>query len=126
VKFALSRLIALVFGRAPDENYAVAIIVWLTAACYFFALVPNVAGAVAALLLTPLLLQLPLYATSLFFAPGRPHDVANSRLLFTLMLLASAYFATTHSWVRFVAWAFIALFAINAIAAIAMRLVERR
>src|SRR5204862_5217718 len=65
VKFALSRLIALVFGRAPDENYVVAIIVWLTAACYFFALVPNAAGAVAALLLTPLLLQLPLYATTL-------------------------------------------------------------
>ncbi|HEX7192533.1 MAG TPA: polysaccharide deacetylase family protein [Thermoanaerobaculia bacterium] len=99
-----------------EENYVISIIVWLVPSCYLFALLPNVAGAVLALLATPLLLQIPGYITAPFLAADRPHHAANSRILFTFLLLASAYFTTWHSWVRFVAWGFIALFPINAIA----------
>jgi peptidoglycan/xylan/chitin deacetylase (PgdA/CDA1 family) len=99
-----------------DENYLLSLLCWLTASCYLFALAPNPVVLVIALLLSPMLLQLPLYATALFLPAGKAHNTANSRLLFTVMLAASAYFALSHSWVRFVAWGFIALFPINAIA----------
>jgi peptidoglycan/xylan/chitin deacetylase (PgdA/CDA1 family) len=99
-----------------DENYVVSLVVWVTASCYLSALMPNALGIVLAFLLIPLLLQIPLYATVAFFAPNRSHATANSRILFTILLLASAYFTTTHSWIRVVAWTFIALFALNAIA----------
>lgn len=99
-----------------DENYALSVVVWVTASCYLSALLPNALGVVLAFVLVPLLLQLPLYVTVAFFAPNRSHETANSRILFTTLLLASAYFTTWHSWIRVVAWAFIALFALNAIA----------
>ena len=99
-----------------DENYVVSLVVWLVAGCYLFALMPNVFGAVIAIFLTPFLLQIPLYATALYSSENRPHHDANSRILFSLLLLASAWLATSHSWVHFVAWGFLALFAINAIA----------
>lgn len=99
-----------------DENYAVSLIVWLVAGCYLFAWIPNVFGVLLAFFVLPLLLQIPMYTTALFLTADRPHEEANSRILFTLLLLASAWFATSHSWVRFVAWAFIALLPINALA----------
>lgn len=99
-----------------DENYMLSLISWLVAGCYLFALIPNVFGVLLSFFVMPLLLQLPIYATALFFSADRPHHVANSRILFTLLLLASAWFATSHSWVHFIAWAFIALFPINAVA----------
>ncbi|HEX3108792.1 MAG TPA: polysaccharide deacetylase family protein [Thermoanaerobaculia bacterium] len=99
-----------------DENYILSVLVWLVAGCYVFALIPNVFGVLVAFFAVPFLLQIPLYATTAFFAADRPHCEANSRILFTLLLFASAWFAMSHSWVRFVAWGFIALFPINAIA----------
>jgi len=109
-RFALFRLVPV------DENYVLSIVVWLTTACYFFALIPNVAGVIVGLIATPFLLQIPLYATAPFFEADRPHNDASSRILFTILLAVSAYVATLHSWIRYVAWLFIALFAINAIA----------
>lgn len=99
-----------------EENYVISVVVWLVPGCYLFALIPNVFGVLLAFFTVPFLLQIPLYATAPFFAANRPHHEANSRILFTLLLLASAWFATSHSWVRFVAWSFIGLFLINAIA----------
>ena len=100
-----------------DENYVISLVVWLVPSCYLFALVPNVFGALLALSAVPLLLQIPMYTTALFLSANRPHEEANSRLLFAVLLLISAWLAaTSHSWVRFVAWSFIALFPINLIA----------
>lgn len=109
-RFALFRLVPI------DENYILSVIVWLTTACYCFALIPNIAGVIIGLVVTPFLLQIPLYATAPFLAPDRPHNDASSRILFTILLVVSAYVATRHSWIRYVAWVFIALFPINAIA----------
>jgi len=99
-----------------DENYVISVFVWLVTGCYVFALIPNIFGALLAFFAVPLLLQIPLYATAPFFAANQSHAEANSRILFTLLLLVSAWFAMSHSWVRLVAWGFIALFPINAIA----------
>ncbi|HEY2323136.1 MAG TPA: polysaccharide deacetylase family protein [Thermoanaerobaculia bacterium] len=99
-----------------EENYVISVVMWLVPACYLFALIPNVFGALFALLATPFLLQIPLWAAAPFLAADQPHHAANSGILFTLLLLLSAWFATWHSWIRFVAWGFIALFAINFIA----------
>ncbi|HEX3580957.1 MAG TPA: polysaccharide deacetylase family protein [Thermoanaerobaculia bacterium] len=99
-----------------DENYMISLIVWLVAGCYLFALIPNVFGVLLAFFVLPLLLQIPMFTTALFLSEDRPHETANSRILFSLLLLASAWFAMSHSWARWVAWGFIALFPINALA----------
>ena len=139
--FAFFRLLALALPRpARDdralrpldrdqsafESYSLALIVWLTAACYVYAAIPNAIGAIIALPIVPLLLQLPMYVARLILPSGRAHHDANARLVLTILLAASAYFAVSHSWVRFLAWGFIALFPINAIAAVVMRFAERR
>lgn len=139
--FAFFRLLALAMprperdGRAlrpldrdqsAFESYSLALIVWLTAACYVYAAIPNAIVAVIALPAAPLLLQMPMFVTRLILPSDRAHHDANAWLLLTILLAASAYLAVSHSWVRFVAWGFIALFPINAIAAIVMRFAERR
>lgn len=139
--FALFRLLALALpqparnsralrpldrDQSALEIYSFALIVWLTAACYVYAAIPNAIGAILALLAVPLLLQLPMYATRLILPGGQAHHDANSLMVLTILLTASAYFVVSHSWVRFVAWCFIALFPINAIAAVVMRFAERR
>jgi len=112
--------------QSAFETYSLALIVWLTAACYVYAAIPNTIGAIIALPVVPVLLQLPMFATRLILPSGQAHHQANSLLVLTLLLAASAYFAASHSWVRLLAWGFIALFPINAIAAIVMRFVGRR
>jgi hypothetical protein len=139
--FAFFRLLALALPRpASDgralrpldrdqsafESYSLALIVWLTAACYVYAAIPNAIGAIIALPVVPILLQLPMFATRLILPSGQAHHDANARLVLTILLAASAYFALSHSWARFPAWCFIALFPINAIAAVVMRFAGRR
>lgn len=71
------------------------------------------------------LLEVPAIVSALTIAPlwnaitrGTDNIRVNSFVVMTLFAIASAYFAMRDSWVRFVAWQFLALVAINAVAAI--------
>jgi peptidoglycan/xylan/chitin deacetylase (PgdA/CDA1 family) len=102
--------------QSAFENYALSLIAWLTTACYVYAAIPNAFGAIIALPVAPLLLHLPFYVSGLLLPRGRDNRRASSTAVFAVMLAASAYFATSHSWVRFVAWIFMAMFPINLLA----------
>ena len=145
--FALFRLIAyLILRRAqPQPSDGILIIdrhqsatetwmatswVTLTFACYLAATL--FAGwdiALALIVSLPLafvLLQVPALLSALTIAPlfrsmtqGRASGIrVNGVVVMLLMSAASAHFARQSTWVRFVAWQFLALLALNAIAAV--------
>jgi hypothetical protein len=144
--FALFRLIAyLRLRRAQPEHRNVILIIdrhqsagetWLvmswvtlTFACYLAATVFvdwHIALALpVSLPLAVVLLEVPAILSALTIAPlfnavarNRTHGFhVNGVVIMLLFSAASAYFARHPSWVRFVAWQFLALLALNAIAA---------
>ena len=137
--FALARLVArLMRKRAPApaerviyaadrhqsavENYAVAAWFLLSMTCFIAAALPLVAPAalLAALPLAMIAVQIPICLTGI--------PLSNQSLnAFALMLCgaaAAAYFALQPGWVRFVAWFFLGVIALNAIAWVIVRLCE--
>lgn len=104
---------------------------WVTAtlACYlaatlFVELHPALALPVS-LPIAVALLEVPAIVSALTIAPlwnattnGTDGIRVNSFVVMLLFVAASAYFATRATWVRFVAWQFLALLALNAIAAV--------
>ncbi|MDP9190951.1 MAG: hypothetical protein M3P06_04525 [Acidobacteriota bacterium] len=145
--FALFRLIAyLRLRRAqPQPSDGILIIdrhqsateTWLamswitvTFACYLAATLFvewNVALAlIVSLPLAFVLLQVPTILSAMTIAPllrvmthGRASGIrVNGVVVMLLLSVASAHFARQSTWVRFVAWQFLALLALNAIAAV--------
>jgi hypothetical protein len=131
-RFALARLIAFIRFRVEDsrprlsnvdhvllvidrdqsaiENYGVAIWILFTATCYIAAILPLPIGFafVAALPLAAVAVHSPMYT-------GAGLKV-NSVLTMVLMIIASSYFGVATSPVRYVAWLFFAVIAVNAAA----------
>jgi hypothetical protein len=92
------------------EHYGISIWILVMVTCYFAAVLP-----------WPLALPLALIAIEvLICAAGilvRRGPRGNAFVISLLLAIASAYFAMQQSWVRFVAWQFFALVALNAFAA---------
>jgi hypothetical protein len=95
--------------QSEIEAYAVALWIFATVTCFLSALMPIAIAAVFA----PLAMQIPLYIV----ARGTR---VNSILLMALIAAAAIYFATRPVWIRFAAWQFLALVALNAVAALIM------
>jgi hypothetical protein len=126
------RNVILVIDRhqSAAETWLVMSWVTLTLACYLAVTVFvdwNV--AVALLVSLPLaiaLLEVPAIVSALTIAPAwralRGADADSIRIngivVMLLFVAASAFFATHPTWVRFVAWLFLALLALNGIAAV--------
>ena len=55
---------------------------------------------------------------ALFFLGGGQR--MNSRVLMSLAAIAAAYLAMSRTWIRFAAWQFLAIVALNALAALIM------
>ena len=124
-RFALFRLLAfvrmtftkprerrgIIIAIDPDqstlENTTISIWFSATTTCFFAALMP-IAVAIPA---TILFVQIPMYIV----AGGQR---VNSKVLISLAAIAAAYLATTPSWIRFAAWQFLAMIALNAVAAL--------
>ncbi len=142
--FALARLIAcarlrsamrasgpatdhIVLAIDPDQTAAemngVALWVFLTAACYFAALLPWTLplSLVGGMLLAAIALHLPfLIGGALIRALTGDGDHIRiiSLLTMSLMTIASSWIATTTTWARFAAWLFLAVLFVNGLAAI--------
>jgi hypothetical protein len=145
--FALFRLMAYVrLHRAPPEpgdgilvidrhqstteTWLATSWVTLTFACYvaasLFAGWSLAAALLVSLPLAIVLLQVPAILSALTVAPlvrfmtgGRASGIrVNGIAVMLLLSAASAHFARQTTWVRFVAWQFLALLALNAIAAV--------
>lgn len=142
-RFALARLMALIAFRAAAarpkkvervvyaidrdhdqlENYAMSLWIAITMFAYTASALPlrPVAAAVAALVLLPMMLQIPFYTGPVLiaFAAGDNRRFA-SRFYLSVIVAASAYFARAQSSVRYVAWFFLGVCALNALAAVIM------
>jgi ABC-type transport system involved in cytochrome bd biosynthesis fused ATPase/permease subunit len=95
--------------QSTGEQYAIALWTTATVSCFFAAFLP----LAVAIVLAPLALLIPLF----IFSRGlRFHSI----LFMTLISIAAAYFAMKPIWIRYVAWQFLALMALNAIAALIM------
>ena len=126
-RFAIFRLIALIRmtftaprerrgiiividrDQSTFENYTISIWYMATIACFFAALMP----LPIAILASTLIVQIPL-----FFLGGGQR--MNSRVLMSLAAIAAAYLAASRTWIRFAAWQFLAIVALNAVAALIM------
>ena len=133
-RFALFRLYAFfrLLGAKPEpreglvlvvdrdqtafEHHGASIWIVLTVACYFaatlFADWPLAAGLAAGLPAAALAIEFPIWIGGLI--PGRARGVAFVTMF--LLIAASIHFARQASWVRFAAWQFLGLIAINALA----------
>jgi len=150
--FALARLLAMARSHStpprPDvdrviyaidrhqnaaEHYAVSIWVAISVACYVASALPlkPVAAAAASLILGPIIAQVPIVVVGLLVLlinRGKMRDGVgiNSAACMTLFFLASAYFAQRRSPVRFVAWFFFVVVALNALAWVILALMRKR
>ena len=147
-RYALSRLIALVAlrfsrGSVPSnrrlilpidrdqsapENHAIALWLLITTTLFLVALVRP-----ALWILMPFaaaaLLEVPFFVAGAFLAPivgrrGADNKRLTSAATFVALAAASAWFAWTLTWARFVAYFFFAVLAVNAVAFVAMLLLR--
>ena len=107
------------------EHYAISTWIVLTVTCYLAATLfggwPLALGFAAALPAAAIAIEVPVWVTGLIAGNAR----VNGIVFMLLMIAASAYLATTQTWVRFAAWQFLAVLVINAIAAVVVFLLER-
>jgi hypothetical protein len=147
-RFALGRLAALLMLRAApaksrggpehlalvvdrDQNAIEAYVlslVWTATVSSYIAVVLPLLLPVALLVAVPLsAIAMPLLCMlSTLALRDTDHTSLNSIWLLSLLTLFSVYFAMQPSWVRLVAWAFLALVALNLLAAAALWLVRER
>jgi hypothetical protein len=138
--FALFRLAAFLrLRRAEPEHRDVILVIdrhqsavetwtvmcWLivTLACYVaVTLFADWHVAIALAISLPLafaLLQVPPILSALTIGPFTENKIhVNGIVVMLIFTAASVYFATRPTWIRFVAWQFLALLALNAIAAV--------
>jgi hypothetical protein len=115
--------------QSAYESYSVGVWLLLTLTCYLAALMNRIALPLALAIALPvawIVLQADMVLTGLAIAPlvrviarkpGQNNIQINSFLVMLQMFAAAAYFATRPTWVRFAAWQFLAVAALNAVAA---------
>lgn len=113
-------------GQSAFENYGIAIWVVLTITCYFagdvFERWPLAAAIAVSLVLAMITTFIPLCIVG---SVRRGNNIRlNSVIAMTLLIAAALYYATATSWLRFVAWQFLALVALNALAAVIVLLLR--
>lgn len=142
--FALARLIALMMlkttprpagdvdrvmfavdrHQSTAENYAVSILFTAITTCYIATMLPLAApmALVSALPLALIAIQILLVAGGLIVRSM----TANSAFMMLCAVAASLHFATHPTWVRFAAYTFLTVLALNAIAFVVMWLLRDR
>jgi hypothetical protein len=126
-------------GQDTFETYTVAVWVLVATICYCAAILdswlPLPLAFVLAVIATPIVLQIPFYATGLLVMPlwrrirrqqDRSNVRANSFATMAVLLAASAWFATHHGFARGIAIASLVAAVLNAAAAPVMWLLRDR
>ena len=113
--------------QSAFENYAIGLWIVLTIACYFSGVLlarwPLPLAFLASIFLATIALHIP---TCLFgvLRPDRNNIRWNSAINMLLLMAVALYYANAESWVRFAAWQFLALAALNAAAAVVVFLLR--
>ena len=117
------RDVALVIDRNQNRIESFTIGVWatLTLACYasetLFASWPLPLALLAGIVAGITFLELPIIAVGLIVRRTEKNNGLNSVVLMTLLVALAIHFARVQSWVRYAAWQFLGLVALNAVAA---------
>lgn len=124
-----ARILMIDSDQSAVECYTVSTWVWLTTSAYVaFELAkpwPLPFAILASLPLGSLAIQVPIYTMGVFVLPAI-QALSRARLalagisstvLMVLQLVAASHYALERTWIRFVAWQFLAIVALNAIAA---------
>jgi len=98
-------IIAIDREQSTIEHYTTSIWFTATIACFFAYLMP----LAIAIPVATIAIQFPI------FMVGRGKKV-NTAALMSLATIAAAYLATKQTWIRFAAWQFLGILALNAIA----------
>lgn len=143
--FALSRIFAFVKMRnakaemadvayvadrhqSAAENFTVGAWIILTLSAYVAATLarwwPLPIALLAALPIALFLIHLSVIAVGIILIRRENNLRVSSVVLMAWMTAATAYFARSQSWVRFIAWQFLAVLALNAIAAVVVLLMR--
>lgn len=111
--------------QSAYEHYAVSTWIVLTVTCYLAATLfgawPLPLALVAAIPATAVAIEIAVCVNGLVFGNARRNGIA----FMLLMTAASAYLVTAATWVRFAAGQFLALLALNAVAAVVVFPLER-
>jgi hypothetical protein len=110
--------------QSTFENYALSLLVLVVTSLYFAAAFPKL--AIVAPIAVGFLIEIPTFVTGLLLPKGRDNHRVQSRVLFFLLIALSAWLAMRASWVQFVAFFFLGLVILNAIAAVVMLPLRRR
>lgn len=104
-------------GQTAIEHHGISLWIMLTVTCYvaatLFATWPVVLALPVAFVVAAFAIEVPVVLGGLVL-PSR----ANAVQVMLVLLAAAAYFATQRTWARFAAWQFLALVALNAVAAL--------
>ena len=122
--------VAMVVDRHQSaiENFTVGAWTTLTLAAFVVSVLVNTwtlsLALVAAIPIALVLMHIPILTFGIVFIRRENNLRLNSIVLMLTMTGASLYFARSTSWVRFAAWQFLAVLAINGIAALAALLLQ--
>lgn len=117
------RDVALVIDRDQNRIESFTIGVWatLTLACYasetLFASWPLPLALAAGIVAGITFLQVPVVTVGLIVRRRENNNGLNSVVTMALLLALAVHFARAQSWVRYAAWQFLGLVALNAVAA---------
>ncbi|MEO8382899.1 MAG: hypothetical protein ABI779_24795 [Acidobacteriota bacterium] len=109
--------------QSAGENFLVGAWTTLTLSCYAAHVLSArswTLAAIAALPLAIVLMHVPIVTFGVLFMKRGNNLRLNSMILMASLTGAAAYFARDPSWVRFVAWQFLAILALNGVAAVAL------
>jgi hypothetical protein len=111
-------------NQSTPEAFTVAALVLLTAVADIAALLPFRLwlSLPLAIVVTPWLLQVPLYVAGIPFGNAKFTSV----FILTTVVIASSWVGTMQTPLRFAAWLFFAVLALNAVAWVPVRLLGRR
>jgi hypothetical protein len=111
-------------NQSTPEAFTVAALVFLTTAADVAALLPFRLwlSLPLAIVLTPWLLQVPLYVAGIPFGNAKFTSV----FILTTVVIASSWAGTRQTPLRFMAWLFFAVLLLNAVAWVPVRLLDRR
>ncbi|MGZ8709215.1 MAG: hypothetical protein ACXW28_03230 [Thermoanaerobaculia bacterium] len=115
--------VVLVIDRTQNPIESAVLSIWTTAtlACYaaatLFASWPLPLGLLAGVPVAITCLEIPLVVVGVPLRRRRNNIPLNSFVMMSLLIAAAVYFARAQSWVRFAAWQFLAVVALNSVAA---------
>jgi len=116
------RDVALVIDRNQNrlESFTIGIWATLTLACYasaiLFASWPLPLALLAGIVAGITFLEIPVIVVGLIRRTEKNNGL-NSVVTMTLLVAMAVYFARAESWIRYVAWQFLGVLALNAVAA---------